>query len=167
MSEYQEPINKLQEYKERKRMEALNLRIFICKSDKNGTGEIEEYLVKHVMPNHGTKKYADGITKSITKYLLNTDKFPMEVEITEGDDFENIKGYGSGFGDLWEWTYHCSLSKEECLEWKTIEQKRIEDEYFPLKTKPVVVECFADNGEHSHYELINADTGKVLWSEET
>lgn len=31
--------------------------------------------------------------------------------------------------------------------------------------KPKVVERFADNGEHSHWELINSDTGDVLWSE--
>jgi hypothetical protein len=32
--------------------------------------------------------------------------------------------------------------------------------------KPIIKECFADNGEHSHWELINSDTGEVLWSEE-
>lgn len=31
--------------------------------------------------------------------------------------------------------------------------------------KPTIKECFADNGEHSHWELIDSDTGKVLWSE--
>lgn len=31
--------------------------------------------------------------------------------------------------------------------------------------KPVVVERFADNGAHSHWELIDADTGAVLWAE--
>jgi hypothetical protein len=28
--------------------------------------------------------------------------------------------------------------------------------------KPIVVEVFADNGEHSHWELID-DNGDVLW----
>lgn len=32
--------------------------------------------------------------------------------------------------------------------------------------KPIITEKFADNGEHSHWELINANTGDVLWSEE-
>lgn len=31
--------------------------------------------------------------------------------------------------------------------------------------KPEVVERFTDNGEHSHWELINPSTGDVLWSE--
>lgn len=35
-----------------------------------------------------------------------------------------------------------------------------------LKVKPLVREIFADNGEHSHYELLDAETGKVLWTEE-
>jgi hypothetical protein len=34
-----------------------------------------------------------------------------------------------------------------------------------LKSKPIVNEVFADNGEHSHYELLDADTGEVLWTE--
>jgi hypothetical protein len=35
-----------------------------------------------------------------------------------------------------------------------------------LKVKPLVREVFVDNGEHSHYELLDAETGKVLWTEE-
>lgn len=31
--------------------------------------------------------------------------------------------------------------------------------------KPIVIEKFADNGEHSHWELIDPDTGIMLWSE--
>lgn len=34
-----------------------------------------------------------------------------------------------------------------------------------MKTK--MIERFADNGEHSHYELIDVDSGCVLWSEDT
>lgn len=32
--------------------------------------------------------------------------------------------------------------------------------------KPIVVEKFTDNGEHSHWELIHPETGKLLWSED-
>lgn len=35
-----------------------------------------------------------------------------------------------------------------------------------LKAKSLVREVFADNGEHSHYELLDAETGKVIWAEE-
>lgn len=31
--------------------------------------------------------------------------------------------------------------------------------------KPILNEKFADNGEHSHWELIDANTGEVLWEE--
>jgi len=31
--------------------------------------------------------------------------------------------------------------------------------------KPIINEVFADNGQHSHWELRDANTGKVLWSE--
>lgn len=33
------------------------------------------------------------------------------------------------------------------------------------KNIPVVVECHADNGEHSHFKLIDVETGKCLWEE--
>jgi hypothetical protein len=34
------------------------------------------------------------------------------------------------------------------------------------KDKPVVVEVFADNGGHSHYALVEGESGKKLWSED-
>ena len=33
------------------------------------------------------------------------------------------------------------------------------------KNIPVVVECYADNGEHSHFKLIDVETGDCLWEE--
>lgn len=33
------------------------------------------------------------------------------------------------------------------------------------KSIPVVVEVCADNGEHSHFKLIDAETGVCLWEE--
>lgn len=33
------------------------------------------------------------------------------------------------------------------------------------KNIPVVVECYADNGEHSHFKLIDVETGYCLWEE--
>lgn len=32
--------------------------------------------------------------------------------------------------------------------------------------EPLVIDRFSDNGEHSHYELIDQDTGNVIWSED-
>lgn len=43
-------------------------------------------------------------------------------------------------------------------------QQAIEAE--ALKEKPLVNEQFADNGEHSHWELIDVETGRILWTEE-
>jgi len=28
---------------------------------------------------------------------------------------------------------------------------------------PVIVEIYADNGEHSHFKLIDSETGETLW----
>lgn len=35
---------------------------------------------------------------------------------------------------------------------------------FSSATKPTVIEAYCDNGEFSHFLLINTDTGAVLWS---
>lgn len=32
--------------------------------------------------------------------------------------------------------------------------------------KPKVIEKFADNGEHSHYQLVDVESGEVIWSED-
>lgn len=34
-----------------------------------------------------------------------------------------------------------------------------------MNAEPKVIEVFADNGEHSHYTLIDSETGDKLWSE--
>lgn len=34
------------------------------------------------------------------------------------------------------------------------------------KAKPIVTEVYSDNGELSHYRLIDPDTGENLWSED-
>ena len=34
-----------------------------------------------------------------------------------------------------------------------------------MKNKPILVEVFADNGEHSHWTLVDSDSGSKLWSE--
>lgn len=33
-----------------------------------------------------------------------------------------------------------------------------------MKKTPIVIEQYADNGEFSHWHLINQETGEVLWS---
>ncbi|MEB3150552.1 MAG: hypothetical protein VKL60_16260 [Sphaerospermopsis sp.] len=33
--------------------------------------------------------------------------------------------------------------------------------------RPTVVERYADNGEHSHWDLIDTDTGETLWTGDT
>lgn len=32
--------------------------------------------------------------------------------------------------------------------------------------KPIVMEKFTNTGEHSHWELVNAQTGETLWEED-
>lgn len=63
----------------------------------------------------------------------------------------------------------------ECDEWAAIdynslcedcEDKRILEAAKIITSKPVLTEAFADNGEHSHWRLIDPDTGDLLWTED-
>jgi hypothetical protein len=35
-----------------------------------------------------------------------------------------------------------------------------------METKPIVVEAFTDNGQHSHWRLIDPETGYIIWTED-
>jgi hypothetical protein len=52
---------------------------------------------------------------------------------------------------------------EWVAEWCEIVIK-VED-WIKNQLRPIVCEAFADNGEHSHWRLIDPKTGKLLWSE--
>jgi hypothetical protein len=34
-----------------------------------------------------------------------------------------------------------------------------------MSIQPIIIERFADNGEHSHWQLVNSE-GEILWSED-
>lgn len=67
--------------------------------------------------------------------------------------------------DQKEW--HCEMGKDG-YEYHMKRVAELEstpaDQDAPLN-KPTIVERFADNGAHSHWELVNTDTGEMLWSE--
>lgn len=41
----------------------------------------------------------------------------------------------------------------------------MENKKLKIMNKPIINEVFADNGEHSHWELIDSSNGDILWQE--
>lgn len=66
------------------------------------------------------------------RYLLETDKFPYELDINKGDISITEKGYGTGCGDLWGWTYYSTISKEDADEYYEKELIRVTEKYLNL-----------------------------------
>lgn len=93
--------------------------------------------------------------KSATRYDMSPElqawikKNPKE-RYTEGIDFV-----------LW---YPNKVGEPGCIAIPMIYSSG-EDYAATVTSKPVVNEVFADNGEHSHWELIDSTNGKILWTE--
>ena len=74
---------------------------------------------------------------------MNQYEFPDEIEISkpgaemsEGEieiEVDKIStsedGFSSGFGDLWQWSYYCTLSKKDADEYYLKELERVSKKY--------------------------------------
>jgi hypothetical protein len=125
-------MNKLQEYLEKKRIATLELpKMWIVKSTRKGVELPIEVQVSKIKENNGSCSWYEGknfVTKPITKYYLEDYLFDS-VGIVEGKEYELQVGSGSGCGDLWEWSYYCTLSKELAFKYFEKELEIITDKY--------------------------------------
>jgi hypothetical protein len=85
--------------------------------------EIEEELPTTWYDDNGNQ------TKTTTskKYILG-DKEPYYISIDDESNTGEKHGYGTGFGDLWGWSYLASPDKDKAL-------KLFEDERIRVQTK--------------------------------
>jgi hypothetical protein len=112
-------MGKVQEYLEKKRIEKEGLpKMWVVHSTRKGVKEPVERQVTRLI--HGSQSVG---------YVLKTKVYPFEIIIKHGDTSYVDKGYNSGFGDSWCWTYFSSLSKEEATEWYEAETKRVRYKY--------------------------------------
>ena len=141
-------MSKLDEYKEKKRIEALGLpTMWIVKSTKEtGVEEPYEVQTKEIF-KIGTRRYNDKPNIDVYCYRLVNNGYPYEVDIEEGAISGISEGYGTGFGDLWVWTYYSSLSKEDAFAYYEKEKRRLENKSL-LKAIEIVLET------KPHHEIL-------------
>lgn len=91
-----------------------------------GVKDVVEKQVVEIIENVGTL-YTDNEKLPIDRYKLDTS--PYEVEIVRGETFVEDSQYGSGFGDLWGYTYFSSFNREESERWYEKELERVSKKY--------------------------------------
>lgn len=113
-------MSKLKDYLEQKRISQLGLpKIYVVKSTRDGVNQPLECQVVNV------EVLSDF---NIVRYHIK-DCFPYQIDIKDGELFAIEEGYGSGFGDLWAWTYFCSPSLEEANNFFEQETERVKEKY--------------------------------------
>lgn len=100
-------------------------KLYVVKSDRSGVKKPFERQVVNIIENVAFL----GVERTpIDKYILE-DGYPYEIFLRRGETSSTDEGHGTGIGDLWSWTYYCSLSLEEAEEYYKKETKRIKEKY--------------------------------------
>lgn len=121
-------MNKVQEYLKNKEITAKGYpTMYVVKSTREGVDEPVARKVVDIKLNAGKKIYSKT-TKTYNKYILE-EGFPDEVDINHGDISGSEEGHGSGFGDLWSWTYFLTTSKTVADSYFIRETKRVNEKY--------------------------------------
>lgn len=137
------PMSRVDEYKKKKMIEEMKLpKLWVIHSDREGVSMPRQLQVVAI-DEIGERHYEYYRTK-VKRYKFEEEPFSIDIE--EGRDNGRNHGYGSGFGDLWCWTWFCSFSEEESLDYYRMESARIEETYLKQKeskmTLPVDVMQF-------------------------
>jgi len=121
-------MTKTQEYLRIKRIRELGLpKLYVVKSSPEGVEKITERQVVEIIENVA---FRGKERLPIDRYKLDDCGFPYEVDIIRDEISTKDDGYGSGFGDLWSWSYFSSLSKDDIERYYQEETERIENKYF-------------------------------------
>ena len=114
-------MTKLEEYKRNKEIERLGLPLmYIVRSTRKGVEMFERQTVEKI-PN--------GLVNSMVINNFRFDESPYEGNIIDGKAYSIEDGYGSGFGDLWEWRYLYSIDKQLADDYAVTELERITKTY--------------------------------------
>jgi len=120
-------MSKVQEYLRNKRIKELGYpKMYTVKSTRRGVDPPEERQVIEISDD-GFIISSEG--KIPFKRYKFEDSFPFSVVIQEGKNSSKEEGYGSGFGDLWEWSYYSTFSKEDAEKYYGEESERIKQKY--------------------------------------
>jgi hypothetical protein len=98
--------------------------MYTFKSTREGVGEIKKILIwKHTV---STGRGSEGEFK-IDNYEFR--ESPYNGQIYGGSLIGENRGCGSGFGDLWAWTWFISLDENALIEAREKEYQRIKEKY--------------------------------------
>ena len=104
-------MSKVQEYLKKKKIQELGLpKLYVVKSSPEGVEKPVERQVVEIIENVA---FRGKERLPIDRYKLDDCGFPYEVDIIRDEISTKDDGYGSGFGDLWSWSYFSSLSKDD------------------------------------------------------
>lgn len=122
-------MSKVQEYFKKKKTQELGLpKLYVVKSSPDG---VETTVQKQVVEIIKNVAFRGEERIPIDRYKLE-DGYPYEVDILRGETSTKDDGYGTGFGDLWCWSYFSSFSKNDSEKYYEQELLRVQNKY--LKT---------------------------------
>ena len=118
-------MSKVQEYLRNKKIQELGLpKLYIVHSSPEGVKDVVEKQVVEIVENVA---FRGNERLPIDRYKLDTS--PYEVDIPRGEYSLEDSRYGSGFGDLWGYTYFSSFNREESERWYEKELERVSKKY--------------------------------------
>lgn len=124
----------VQEYLKKKKIKELGLpKMYIVKSTPKGVSDIKESQVINIVEGKNKKIYSDIYPEGKVipyKIYYMEDGFPYEIDMDEDSISDSVEGHGTGFGDLWGWTYYCTLSEDDAKEYHKNETERVSKKYF-------------------------------------
>ena len=122
-------MGKVQDYLENKRIDSIGYpNIYVVKSTRKGVELPEERRVIDIQYMSQKSFYSNNKIVFSDKYVLG-EKFPYEIEIEVDKISTSEDGFSSGFGDLWQWSYYCTLSKKDADEYYLKELERVSKKY--------------------------------------
>jgi hypothetical protein len=122
-------MSKVQEYLKKKKIQDLGLpKLYVVKSSPEGVEKPVEKQVVEIIENVA---FRGKERLPIHRYKLEGG-YPYEVDILIGETSNKDDGYGTGFGDLWTWSYFSSFSKDDIEKYYEEELLRVQNKY--LKT---------------------------------
>lgn len=134
--------DRVQEYKRQKTIKENRLPLmYIVFSDRKGVSEVRVKQVTELKKANRKGWRSSGeeftisdyklepVTEDVKQYPPIKNDYPYEVGIVDGEISYEDRGISSGFGDLWQWTYYCSLDKEDVEKYREKEIEIINKKY--------------------------------------
>jgi hypothetical protein len=109
--------------------DSANGTLWIIKSTRTGVIMYEAPVVE--ITNSGAITFYDDdknkVTVTTKRYKLG--ESPYEIDVRDDTKIGQEHGYGTGFGDLWSWSFFASPDKDKILKLYEDEKLRVQTKY--------------------------------------